>query len=146
MILAKSGNSLCVLLTYGKFFTLLCFCFDNIRPQKIGTKFDYFTLLSKGTCSDVAFLTLNKMCTFALISNLTKVSSISVIKGNIQKNCSVCILYFFNTCTGFYTSIWLRQRLSVELVSPNMYGCFMNTKYLCTCLKTYGINLSLKQG
>ena len=45
------------------------------------------------------------------------------------------------------SSIPLRLlRLSAELTSPKMYGCFKNTKYLCTCRKTYGTNLSLTQG
>ena len=33
-----------------------------------------------------------------------------------------------------------------KILSHNMYQCFMNTKYLCACLKRYHANLSLKQG
>ena len=39
----------------------------------------------------------------------------------------------------------LRQGLSDKLMSPNMYECFMNTEYLCACLKKITTNLSLKQ-
>ena len=36
--------------------------------------------------------------------------------------------------------------LSDTVLFLNMYECFMNTKYLCACLKRYHVNLSLKQG
>ena len=36
--------------------------------------------------------------------------------------------------------------LSDQFISPNIYGRCINTKYLCTRMKTYGTNLSLKQG
>ena len=35
---------------------------------------------------------------------------------------------------------------TAPFISQNMHGCFMNTKYLFTSMKTYGTNLSLKQG
>ena len=34
----------------------------------------------------------------------------------------------------------LHKHMATELISLNMYGGFMNTKYLCTCMKTYGTN------
>ena len=40
----------------------------------------------------------------------------------------------------------LQGSLSDTVLSLNMYECFMNTKYLCICLKRYHANLSLKQG
>ena len=40
----------------------------------------------------------------------------------------------------------LQGSLSDAVLSLNMYGCFMNTKYLCVCLKRYHANLSRKQG
>ena len=39
-----------------------------------------------------------------------------------------------------------KRTLSDKLLFNNMYECFMNTKYLCACLKRYHANLSLKQG
>ena len=33
--------------------------------------------------------------------------------------------------------------MSDTVLSLNMYECFMNTKYLCSCLKRYHTNLSL---
>ena len=35
-------------------------------------------------------------------------------------------------------------RLSDAVLSLNMYGCFMNAKYLCVCLKRYA-NLSVSK-
>ena len=40
----------------------------------------------------------------------------------------------------------LQGSLSDTVLSLNIYGCFMNAKYLCACLKRYYIYLSLKQG
>ena len=40
----------------------------------------------------------------------------------------------------------LQGSQSDTVLSLNMYECFMNTKYLCACLKRYHTNLSLKQG
>ena len=40
----------------------------------------------------------------------------------------------------------LQGSLSDAVLSVNMCECFMNTKYLCACLKRYHANLSLKQG
>ena len=39
----------------------------------------------------------------------------------------------------------LQGFLSDKLISHNMYECFMNTGYLCACLKRYHANLNLKQ-
>ena len=39
----------------------------------------------------------------------------------------------------------LQGSLSDALLSHNMYEYFMNTKYLCACLKIYHANLTLKQ-
>ena len=46
------------------------------------------------------------------------------------------------THTDFYSSI----QLSDKVISLNMYECFMNTKFLCVCLKRYHANLSIKEG
>ena len=46
-----------------------------------------------------------------------------------EKKCSVCIMY------SYIFIYWILHRymaLSAELISHNIYGCFMNTKYLRT--------------
>ena len=43
----------------------------------------------------------------------------------------------------FVSTLLIKQ--SDELTSLEMYEHFMNTKYLYTCLKSYGTNLQLRQ-
>ena len=38
----------------------------------------------------------------------------------------------------------LQGSLPAKVLYRNMYECFMNTKYLCACLKRYHAHLSLK--
>ena len=68
----------------------------------------------------------------------------------VRKKISVQIMGFqflscTHTCIDFYSSIQLRLS-DLVFLSLNMYECFMNTKCLCSCLKRYYADLSLKQG
>ena len=59
---------------------------------------------------------------------------------------SVQIMEFqFLQCTRTHTD-YTAKSLSDTVLSLDMHGCFMTTKYLCACLKRYHANLSLKQG
>ena len=47
---------------------------------------------------------------------------------------------------GLYILAYNRDSVSDKYISPNMYECCMNTKYLCARLKRYHTNWNLKQG
>ena len=56
------------------------------------------------------------------------------------------VFSFYNVLTHVLTFKAAYSSLSDTVLSLNVYECFMNTKYLCACLKIYNANLSLKQG
>ena len=56
------------------------------------------------------------------------------------------VLMVIGDCKAELSLQSLQGSLSDTVLSLNMYECFMNTKYLCACLKRYHENLSLKQG
>ena len=111
------------------------FCFKNRQTLTSNYLLSYFLTLGKKN------LDSRGACHLALLKaqvSLRGKFSVQIMDSQFLK-CT-------HTCTEFYSSQTAKRKISAAVLSVNMYECFMNTKYLCACLKRYHANLSLKQG
>ena len=58
-----------------------------------------------------------------------------------KATCQSFVVMVMGDCKAELSLQSLQGSLSDKLISHNMYECFMNTKYLCACLKKISCKL-----